>query len=108
MRKQTNLTTLIDKLQQQMPLLLQRYHIETLGLFGSRLRQEGRPDSDLDLLVTFHEPPSLLKFIELENYLSDTLGIKVDLVMQDELKPAIGAHILREVRPIYEVHSHPC
>jgi uncharacterized protein len=106
MRRQVSVTTLIDRLQQQTPLLLQRYHVETLGVFGSRLRQEDRPDSDLDLLVTFHEPPSLLKFIELENYLSDTLGVKVDLVMPDDLKPAIGLHVLREVRPIYEVHTN--
>ena len=47
------------------------------------------------MLVT--EPPSLLKFIALENYLTDLLGVKVDLVMQDALKPHIGQHILREV-----------
>jgi predicted nucleotidyltransferase len=42
----------------------------------------------------------LLTFIELENYLSDTLGIKVDLVMKDSLKPKIGEHILREAVPV--------
>jgi predicted nucleotidyltransferase len=49
------------------------------------------------MLVTFSETPSLLKFIALENYLSDLLGVKVDLVMQDALKPNIRPHILREV-----------
>jgi hypothetical protein len=47
-------------------------------------------------LVTFSKPPSLFKFVRLENHLSDTLGVKVDLVMKDSLKPAIGKHILRE------------
>ena len=61
------------------------------------MRREQRPDSDLDLLVAFDEPPGLLKFIELENHLTDLLGVKVDLVMQDALKPAIGKRVLAEV-----------
>jgi predicted nucleotidyltransferase len=44
--------------------------------------------------VTFREAPST--FIGIENYLSDTLGVKVDLVMKDALKPAIGRNVLRE------------
>ena len=51
----------------------------------------------MDILVTFSETPSLFKFIELENFLSDNLGIKVDLVMRDALKPAIKKRILSEV-----------
>ncbi len=66
------------------------------GVFGSYVRHEQRPDSDLDVLVTFREAPSLLKFIELENYLSGVLGVKIDLVMEDALKPHIGQHILNE------------
>ena len=69
-------------------------------MFGSYVRAEQRNDSDLDVLVTFRDAPSLLTFIELENYLSDTLGIKVDLVMKDSLKPKIGEHILREAVPV--------
>ena len=46
------------------------------------------------------KPPSLLGFIALENYLSGLLGVKVDLVMRDALKPHIGRHILDEVLPL--------
>jgi len=84
-------------LRQQLPLLAQRYQVESLGVFGSYVRQEQDPDSDLDLLVTFREAPSLLQFIKLENYLTDVLGVKVDLVMKDGLKPRLGARILNEV-----------
>ena len=42
----------------------------------------------------------LLKFIALENYLSDLLGIKVDLVEKENLKPAIGRHVIEEVESI--------
>ena len=47
--------------------------------------------------MDFEEPISLLKFLELENYLSKIIGAKVDLVMKDALKPRIGSHILKEV-----------
>jgi predicted nucleotidyltransferase len=49
------------------------------------------------VLVDFDKEPSLFQFIELENQLSALLGIKVDLVMKDTLKPMIGRQILSEV-----------
>ena len=91
---------ILNKLRQLLPPVTQRYRVETLGVFGSYTRNEEVPESDLDILVTFSDPPSLFKFIELENYLSDHLGVKVDLVMKDALKPAIGKRILREVIPV--------
>jgi len=96
----TEVSTLIGILRQMLPFLAEKYQVESLGVFGSYVRGSQRDDSDLDLLVTFREPPSLLKFIELENYLSDRLGVKVDLVMKDVLKPRIGNRVLREVVPL--------
>ena len=81
-------------------MLAERYSVETMQVFGSYVRAEQRKDSDLDVLVTFREVPSLLTFIAIENYLSDLLGIKVDLVMKDSLKPKIGGRILREAIPV--------
>ncbi len=98
--EQTNLAHLLEILRQRLPELTERYRVKSLGVFGSYLRQEQRPDSDLDLLVAFDEPPSLLTFIELENYLADLLGVEVDLVMQSALKPRIGERILSEVVPV--------
>ena len=83
-------------LQQQMPNLTEQYSVATLEVFGSYVRHEQRRDSDLDILVTFNKPPSLFKIVRLENHLSDILSVKVDLVMKDSLKPAIGKNILRE------------
>jgi predicted nucleotidyltransferase len=100
MPEQTDVTNLIAKLRQHLRTLVERYRVQALGVFGSYVRHEQRLGSDLDVLVTFYEPPSLLKFIELENYLTDLLGVKVDLVMQDALKPAIGKRILEEVVPV--------
>ena len=86
----------METLRNQLPSLAEQYNVATLEVFGSYVRHEQRKDSDLDILVTFSKPPSLFKFIRLENHLSDTLGVKVDLVMKDSLKPAIGKNILRE------------
>ncbi len=95
-----SLKKLLEILHQQIPLLAERYGVETLEVFGSYVRDERRSDSDLDILVTYREVPTLLGFIALENYLSDTLGVKVDLVMKDSLKPKIGERILREAIPV--------
>jgi uncharacterized protein len=91
---------ILEILHQQTPLLAERYAVEKLEVFGSYVRDEQGKDSDLDVLITYSEVPSLLGFIALENYLSDQLGIKVDLVMKDSLKPKIGQRILREAVPV--------
>jgi predicted nucleotidyltransferase len=83
-------------LRQQKPFLVERYGVESLEVFGSYVRGEQKSSSDLDVLVTFREDPSLLTFIRMENDLSDALGVKVDLVMKNALKPAIGESILSE------------
>ena len=83
-------------LREQIPALAEQYHVATLEVFGSYVRHEEKTNSDLDILVTFRKAPSLLTFIAIENYLSDLLGVKVDLVMKDSLKLKIGQQILRE------------
>ena len=84
-------------LVQNKSLLQERYRVRELGVFGSYVRQEQTESSDVDVLVEFSETPSLLKFVNLENYLSDNLGVKVDLVHKSGLKPRIGERILEEV-----------
>ena len=93
------LESLLKILHQQIPVLAERYNVETLEVFGSYVREAQKQDSDLDVLVTFKEDPSLLTYIAIENYLSDLLGVKVDLVMKDSLKPKIGEQILSEAIP---------
>ena len=88
---------LVRVLKQHFPILAERYKVKYMGVFGSYIRDEQKRTSDLDLLVEFYETPSLFQYIRFENYLSKLLGVKVDLVMKDALKPAIGKHILKEV-----------
>jgi len=100
MDSERSLKKYLEILHEQIPTLAERYSVETLEVFGSYVRKEQKKDSDLDILVTFKEEPSLLTFIAIENYLSDLLGVKVDLVMKDSLKPVIGKNILREAVPV--------
>jgi uncharacterized protein len=84
-------------IMQHKSLLQDQYKVSELGIFGSYIRKEQIETSDVDVLVEFSETPSLLKFINLENYLSDNLGVKVDLVHKAGLKPRLGERILEEV-----------
>jgi uncharacterized protein len=76
--------------------LKDRFKVEEIGLFGSYVRKEQGKKSDLDVLVSFSETIDLFTFVELENYLTDCLGVKVDLVMKDSLKPRLKERILNE------------
>ena len=69
-------------LREQMPELRRRFHVRSLGLFGSYVRGEEGETSDLDVLVEFDAAPTFFGFIELEDKLSSLLGVKVDLVMK--------------------------
>jgi len=77
--------------------LREQYGVKRVGLFGSIVRGEQTPESDIDVLVEFERPIGFFKFLELEEYLAERLGQKVDLVSAKALKPRIGAHILAEV-----------
>jgi hypothetical protein len=100
MKKEAPIKHILSKLKREKPHLLETYKVESLGVFGSFARQEQTPSSDLDLLVSFSEPPSLFTFLELEHYLSELLETKVDLVMRDSLKQRIGRRILEDLLPV--------
>lgn len=76
--------------------LARKFGVKELAIFGSYARGEPTPESDLDLLVEFTEPPGLFRFLELERYLSELLEERVELVSRQALKPHIGQRILRE------------
>jgi predicted nucleotidyltransferase len=92
-----DLEKILATLRSTKPYLAKTYNVKEIEVFGSYIRMEQKKNSDLDLLVTFSKMPGLLEFIKLENYLSDMLGIKVDLVMKDSLKPRLRQYILNEV-----------
>jgi len=79
------------------PILKEKYKVKEIGIFGSYIRGKQSKRSDLDILVEFEETPDLFTFLELEDFLSKRLKVKVDLVMKSALKPYIGKIILQEV-----------
>jgi hypothetical protein len=87
---------IIEKLDQKMPLLREKYRVESLGLFGSVLRGEDSKESDIDIVVEFSKPVGFFDFIRLENFLTDLLGRKVDLVTKKALKEPIKEDVLKE------------
>jgi uncharacterized protein len=89
-------------LEEQKPYLAEKYGVKIVGVFGSYVRHEQRPDSDLDLLIELDRPPkiSLIGLVELEDHLSSILGIKVALAIKTNLKKRIGKRILEEVIPL--------
>jgi len=84
-------------LQQHKEELKAKYKVEEIGVFGSYVRGQQKKRSDIDILVEFEVVPGLLKFIELEDYLSKLLGIKVDLVRKSSIRKELRDTILQEV-----------
>ncbi len=90
----------ISKLKQNMPLLKEKYKVKSLEVFGSYVKGRQKRGSDMDILVEFYEPIDLFSYMEHEEFLSELLGVKVDLGMKDTLKPRIKDRILKEAVPI--------
>lgn len=87
---------ILKLLKSKLPHLKEKFNVKSVGLFGSYVRGEQTEESDIDMLVEFEEPVGFFKFIELEDYLSEKLGAKVDLVTPDALKPLIKPYIMKE------------
>jgi len=83
-------------LKKELPYLKEKFNVKSIGLFGSYVRSEQKKESDVDVLVEFQKPVGFFEFIDLEDYLSEKLGVKVDLVTPDALKPLIKPRILKE------------
>jgi predicted nucleotidyltransferase len=94
------LDDIMTQLRALQPDLKRRYPIQGMGVFGSYVRGEQRDDSDLDLLVDLGDGMGLIEVVGLQLELSDALGITVDLVEREALRPRIAPHVLAEVIPL--------
>lgn len=90
---------ILYKLKKIKPMLSTRFYVKNLGLFGSYVRDENSPSSDIDILIEYDENKSfsLFTLIELEDFLTKLFNIKVDLVNKKSIKPALKENILKEV-----------
>jgi predicted nucleotidyltransferase len=75
---------------------LAKLGVRRIGLFGSFKRAQAKRRSDIDILVVM-ERPTFDKYMEVKFYLEDMFGRKVDLVMEETIKPGLRPYILNEV-----------
>jgi predicted nucleotidyltransferase len=80
--------------------LAARYGVNKVRLFGSVVRGEAGPHSDVDVLVDFEPGRSLLDQVGFEQDLQELLGCKVDVVVEGGISPYVEDHILQEARPL--------
>ncbi len=92
-----SLKEIVNSLVKLKKELKSRYGVIDIGIFGSYVRSEQKADSDIDVYVDYKETPGLLDIVELENYLSDTLKGKVDLVPRECIRPELKKYIIPEV-----------
>jgi len=97
----------IDIPREKIAEFCRKHRVRKLSLFGSALREDFRPDSDVDLLVSFAEDArySLFDLAALEEELSSILGRKVDLVEREAIEQSENyirrRHILQSEEPVY-------
>lgn len=84
------------KLKDLKPILEKNYKVKSIGLFGSFARNEANEDSDVDILVQFSEDIGW-EFIDLKQFLEESLEREVDLVTVEALKSELKEEILRDV-----------
>lgn len=80
-------------------MLADRFHVSSIGYFGSYATGQQNDQSDLDLLVEFSQPVGW-EFFTLERYLEQNIGLRVDLVTRNSLKEQIKESILKQVQYI--------
>jgi len=89
---------ILEFLSQNKKVLLDKYHIVRIGLFGSYAREEQNPESDIDLLVEFEENTQDLYElkIQLKEFFQIQFGIDVDICRKKYIKPRYKNSILKE------------
>jgi uncharacterized protein len=95
-RGQMNRSQILEQLVRSKPTLVARYAVKALALFGSTARDTARPDSDIDILVSFDGPATSERYFGVQFFLEDLLGRPVDLVTDKALRPELRPFIEKE------------
>ena len=90
------MTAIKQILTQLKPELVDKYHISSLGLFGSIVRDDFTPSSDIDIIVDFSQPIGI-EFVDLADYIENKLQKKIDLVSRKGIKPKYYQAIEQEI-----------
>ncbi len=86
----------IEVLSRAKPELARRFGVARLAMFGSVARDEARPGSDIDVMVSFTGPATAQQYFGVQFYLEDALGCPVDLVTEKALRPELRPFIEKE------------
>jgi predicted nucleotidyltransferase len=91
----------LQNIKNEMASVLEKYDVESAGVFGSFARDENDAESDIDLLVQFRSPKTLLEIIALEQELSELTGRKVEVVTKRSLHPYLAPSVYKDLKPLY-------
>ncbi|MBU0657177.1 MAG: nucleotidyltransferase family protein [Gammaproteobacteria bacterium] len=80
--------------------LTEKFHVKSLSVFGSVSKGVDRPDSDIDILVSYHITPGMFAFLDLKEYLESLVGRTIDLVTEGALKKQLHDTIIREANRV--------
>ena len=92
-----NLQEIKQTLKERMPEIREKFGVKNLYIFGSYVRGEQTPESDIDILVEFEKGKKTFdNYMDLKFYLEDLLGKKVDIVIKESVKPKLKKYIYEE------------
>jgi hypothetical protein len=90
-----------QEIYQKIAQFLKQLGVKKVAIFGSYIRDEEEPGSDIDVLVEFLDAKSLLDLVKIERELSEEIGIKVDLLTENSLSPYIKEYVEKEMKVVY-------
>jgi len=91
-----------EELYEKIVQILKNQGARKIAIFGSYVRGEEKPESDIDIIVEFSERKSLLDLVGIEQELSDAVGMRVDLLTEKSISPYLIDRIKKEMEVIYE------
>lgn len=80
---------------------LKKYQVKEVGFFGSFMRDEMNPESDIDVLVSYKRGTTLFDIVKMHLDLKEKIGRKVDLVSRDAVRPDIMKYIQKDLHTMY-------
>lgn len=89
---------ILQELSNHLPMLSTMYGVERIGLFGSYASNQQTEESDMDILVEFKgKHMTFDRYMELKLFLEDTFELPVDLVINEDIKPALRPYIMETI-----------
>ena len=88
----------LNRIGMDLPELKRKFAVRRIGIFGSVARGEATANSDLDILVDFEGTPTFDGYTGLKLSLEERFGVRVDLIIASDFRPAIRAKVDREVK----------